>query len=116
VPTSDAAPEDSNSAANVSQARSAFLTACRANDAAAARRNLLLWANAKWSGPRIQGLNALAKLLADPGITPLLQALDRACYAQDSWNGSALANALPDLKLPKRAGPSKTRELAPLYR
>lgn len=117
VPTApEAAREDANAVANASQARSAFLAACRANDAAAARRNLLLWANAKWSGPRIQGLNALAKLLGDPGITPLLQALDRACYAQDSWNGSELANALPDLKLPKRASPPRTRELAPLYR
>ena len=112
----EAAGDDSASAANSSQARSAFLAACRANDAAAARRNLLLWANAKWSGPRIQGLNALAKLLGNPGITPLLQALDRACYAQDSWNGSELANALPDLKLPQRASPARARQLAPLYR
>jgi BatD DUF11 like domain len=117
-PASAAAPtpEEPTSATNAAQARSAFLAACRANDAAAARRNLLLWANAKWSGPRIQGLNALARLLGDPGITKLLQALDRACYAQDPWEGRELANALQDLKLPKRAGPAKTRELAPLYR
>lgn len=116
APTATAAPDDSAHAAKASQARSAFYAACRANDAATARRNLLLWANAEWSGPRIQGVNALGKLLADAEITKLLQALDRACYAQDSWNGSELAHALPDLKLPKRTDPARTRELAPLYR
>ncbi|MDB6015332.1 MAG: hypothetical protein JWL65_7582, partial [Gammaproteobacteria bacterium] len=41
--------------------RAAFHAACRENDAAAARRDLLIWANAALPGPRIAGLNDLAK-------------------------------------------------------
>jgi hypothetical protein len=108
-------PPDSRAAASASHARSAFLAACQANDAPAARRNLLLWANAKWSGPRITGLNALAKLLGNPETKKLLQALDRACYAHDSWEGATLANALPDLPLPKRSTVTHSGDLAPLY-
>src|SRR6185437_7589467 len=99
-----------------SESRSAFLAACRANDAPAARRNLLLWANAEWKGPRIHGLNALAKLLSNSEIAGQLQALDRACYAQGSWNGQALANTLTTLPLPNRTPAHRARELAPLYR
>lgn len=109
-------PETTRAAANASQARVAFLEACRANDAPAARRNLLLWANARWQGPRIQGLSALAKLLENPETTRLLHALDGACYAQDHWDGAALAKALPELNFPEREPASNRRELAPLYR
>ena len=116
LPSAPLSPEDTGSAANASQARSAFLAACRANEAPAARRNLLLWANAKWRGPRIQGLSALAKLLGNPQTTRLLRGLDGACYAQDPWDGAALAEALPDLTFPERAAPPNGRELAPLYR
>jgi hypothetical protein len=115
-PSAPGSPEETHAAANASQARSAFQAACRANDAPAARRNLLLWANAKWKGPRIQGLSALAKLLGNPEITRLLHALDGACYAQDPWDGAALAKALPDLIFPERTTSANRRELAPLYR
>ena len=115
-PSGPTAPEATHAAANASQARAAFQEACRANDAPAARRNLLLWANAKWRGSRIQGLSALAKLLDNPEITRLLHALDGACYAQDPWDGAALAKALPDLTFPERTTPANRRELAPLYR
>jgi hypothetical protein len=115
-PSASVSPDAALATANASQARAAFQEACRANDAPAARRNLLLWANAKWQGPRIQGLSALAKLLENPEITRLLHALDGACYAQDPWDGAALAQALPDLTFPERTTSSKGRELAPLYR
>jgi BatD DUF11 like domain len=96
--------------------RSAFLAACRDNDALAARRSLLLWANAAWAGPRIRGVNALAKLLDDAQIARQLQALDRACYASEPWNGAALASALTTLPLPRRAKLQDESGLAPLYR
>lgn len=96
--------------------RAAFLAACRGNDAIAARRNLLLWANAEWTGTRIRGLNALAKLINNAEIARQLQALDRACYAADPWNGAALATAVTTLPLPKRVKPRGESELAPLYR
>lgn len=114
--TAAAAPEDSRSSASASQARSAFQAACRANDAPAARRNLLLWANAKWRGPRIAGLKGLAKLLGNAETTKLLNALDRACYAEGAWDGTALAKALPELPLPKPPTVANTSALAPLYR
>jgi hypothetical protein len=113
--TAAASPEDSRSSATASQARSAFQAACRANDAPAARRNLLLWANAKWRGPRIHGLKALAKLFGNAETTKLLNALDRACYGEGPWDGTALANALPDLSLPKPTIAANTSDLAPLY-
>jgi hypothetical protein len=94
----------------------AFLAACRDNDALGARRNLLLWANAEWTGPRIRGLNALVKLIDNVEIAHQLQALDRACYAAEPWNGAALASTLTTLQLPKRTKPRGESELAPLYR
>ena len=99
-----------------SRARAAFHTACRANDAAAARRNLLVWANAALPGPRITGLNDLAKRIKDPQVATLLRALDGGCYAGDPWEGAALASAIPQLPLGKEHTESRPRELAPLYR
>ncbi len=115
-PSAPVPSETTRAAASASQARAAFLEACGANDAPAARRNLLLWANAKWRGPRIQGLSALAKVLENPQTTRLLHALDGACYAQDHWDGAVLAKALPELVFPEREPASNRRELAPLYR
>ena len=86
------------------------------DDAGAARRNLLIWANAVLPGPRILGLGDLAKRLKNPQITALLRALDRGCYAGDSWDGNALAAALPTLRLGEEKIGEKPRKLAPLYR
>jgi hypothetical protein len=99
-----------------SGARAAFHAACRANDAAAARRNLLVWANAALPGPRITGLNDLAKRIKNPQVGSLLRALDAGCYAGDVWEGAALASAIPRLPLGKEQADGQPRELAPLYR
>jgi hypothetical protein len=99
-----------------SGARAAFHAACRANDAAAARRNLLVWANAALPGPRITGLNDLAKRIKDPQVATLLRALDGGCYAGDPWEGAALASTIPHLPLAKEHTEGRPRELAPLYR
>jgi hypothetical protein len=104
------------SASDKSGARAAFHAACRANDAGAARRNLLIWANAALPAPRIVGLGDLAKRMDDPQLATLLRALDRGCYAGDSWDGTALAAALPKLVVSEPGNESKPRELAPLYR
>ncbi len=97
--------------------RSAFLTACRNNDAREARRNLLLWANAEWRGAPIPGLSALAKRLDDANIMNELRALDRACYGEASWSGAALAELLGELPLPRQESRARHGgELAPLYR
>jgi hypothetical protein len=110
------APEPSAAAPGKSAARAAFLSACARDDAPAARQNLLAWANAAFPEQRIPGLSALAKVIGDPAVDDLLRALDRACYAGESWRGAPLAEALP--KWPPRAAKAavEERELAPLYR
>jgi hypothetical protein len=75
-----------------------------------------MWANAALPVPRIVGLGDLAKRLNDPQLPTLLRALDRGCYAGDSWDGAALAAALPKLAVSDKATENKPRELAPLYR
>ena len=72
------------------EARKAFRHACQQNDAHAARRHLLAWANATWPHDPPGGLNALATRLDDAALTPLLKQLDRACYADGLWQGQAL--------------------------
>jgi hypothetical protein len=99
-----------------SGARAAFQAACRANDAVAARRNLLVWANGALPGPRIAGLNDLAKRIKDPHVAALLRGLDGGCYAGDPWEGAALASAIPKLPLGTDHTEDRPRELAPLYR
>ena len=102
--------------AHVSQARSAFQSACRANDALAARRHLIAWANAaRLPNERIAGLSALGKRMEDSDTTELLRDLDRACYGGGPWNGAALAAALEELTLPKQGAVAQKAALAPLY-
>jgi hypothetical protein len=99
-----------------SAARTAFLSACGRDDAHTARQNLLAWANAALPAQPIPGLSALAKVIGDPAVADLLRALDRACYAGESWRGAPLAEVLQ--KWSPRAAKSAVaeRELAPLYR
>ena len=112
----DPTTSEQAAATDNSSARAAFLAACHANDASAARRNLLLWANAVLPAPRILGLGDLAKRMDDPQLATLLRALDRGCYAGAPWNGAALAAALPKLLVNEQNNESKPGGLAPLYR
>ena len=98
-----------------SQARGAFLDACRHNDAPGARRNLLAWAGERW-GAAPSGLNALATRLDNPTLTPLLRELDRACFAGGSWHGEPLASLLTELPAPEPTRSKGSSGLAPLYR
>jgi hypothetical protein len=109
-PVSGAAP-----AADASRARGAFQAACRANDALAARRNLIAWANATAPNERIAGLAALSKRIDDANTVRLLRDLDRACYVGGTWDGGALAAALEKLTLRERPEATKKPALAPLY-
>ncbi|MDD3762776.1 MAG: BatD family protein [Nevskiales bacterium] len=95
VPPPDAAMDAAAVALGAANARKAFVQACAANDAPAARRHLLAWAGAVWPDAAPAGLHALARRLGEPQITVLLQQLDRACYAPDgAWQGEALARAI----------------------
>lgn len=117
-PASSPAAERNGTSGNAGQARAAFQAACRQNDALAARRALLAWARGEAPDAPPAGLNALAKQIDDPAIAAGIRALDRACYAGETWQGGAtLAQALTDLPVPKSAAPrNRSRSpLAPLY-
>lgn len=101
--------------ADASRARSAFQTSCRANDAPAARRNLIAWANAEALTERIAGLSALGKRIEDSTAVRLLRDLDRACYVGGTWDGGALAAALEKLTLRGTPEAARKQALAPLY-
>ncbi|MDB5974426.1 MAG: hypothetical protein JWR07_1186, partial [Nevskia sp.] len=112
VPVGNSVPESTNM--NAGPARKAFQQACGADDAQAARQDLLDWARATWPDERVAGLNALAQRLGDPALGGLLRELDRACYAGGAWRGAQLAAALTSL--PKASAQGATaRKLADLY-
>jgi len=104
--------------ADLARARAAFRRACRHGAATEARRELLAWMAAAWPPSAMPGVNALARLTADPKLKLLLRELERACYVGGAWRGSALAEALVELPMPPRDSRSSARrgELAPLYR
>jgi hypothetical protein len=89
--------------------------ACRDHAAAEARRQLLAWSRATWPADPPTGLNALARLLADPVLSKLLRELDRACYTGGEWNGAALAEALAVLPARPRETVAKASLLSGLY-
>ncbi len=94
-----AASVATTSAARETAARRQFQNACQRHAAIDARGALLDWAHAAMANPPI-GLNALARRLARPAATPLLHALDRACFEGTAWHGDALARALTALGTP----------------
>jgi hypothetical protein len=100
---------------NESQARERFLSACKINDAATARRALLEWTQARWPDSPPAGLRALANRLDDSNIDTLLIELDRACFAGGEWNGAALAKALSRLPSASSKQAASRSELAELY-
>lgn len=105
-----AAPND-----RVSTLRRRFHAACAANDAVAARRNLLDWAAAHWPVDPPRGLQELAGRIDVAATRAALAALDRAVYLPGSdWEGAALAACLPHLPAPPRTG-GRDPVLAPLY-
>ena len=94
-----AASVATTSAARETAARRQFQNACQRHAAIDARGALLDWAHAAMANPP-NGLNALARRLARPAATPLLHALDRACFEGTAWHGDALARALTALGNP----------------
>jgi hypothetical protein len=76
------------------QARETFHKACRSHAARPAREALIAWARATWPHDAPVGLNALARRLDNPALTPLLRELDCACITHAAWQGDALSQAL----------------------
>jgi hypothetical protein len=101
--------------AHAGTARKAFRQSCHENDAAAARRHLLDWANAVWPHDPPAGLNALARRVPIPDTASLLRELDRACYAGGDWHGEPLAQALTNLGGTADKPNDKSTELPALY-
>ena len=109
--TSDTkAPPPPNPAAG--KALRAVQQACLSNNPQAARQQLLAWADTQWPEKAPWGLHALGPKL-DPALTPLLHALDRACYAGGDWQGAALAKAISLPQVEKAA--AKKSALPDLY-
>ncbi|HVY22932.1 MAG TPA: BatD family protein [Steroidobacteraceae bacterium] len=101
---------------SAAQARDEFIRACKQNDAARARRNLLAWIAAEWGNAAPNGLRAFASQAGNAELNGLLLELDRAVYLGEHWNGTklmAVLNKLPSSSAtPKK---EKEKELASLY-
>jgi hypothetical protein len=100
------------------KARALFQSACRRNDAGAARDALLAWAAIAWPQAPPRSLAAIGRRVADEKTGALLLQLGRALYRGAPWDGAALEAAISELP-PRRPGASGDRDgggLAPLYR
>ncbi|BBP00530.1 BatD family protein [Sulfuriferula nivalis] len=84
-------------APHAEKSRQAFQQACTENDKQAARQSLLDWARATWPQDPPVGLQALSRRLDNPVSQQLIMQLDRACYVDENWQGSALRDALEQL-------------------
>ena len=99
-----------------SSARKALRTACETNDARAAAKALLTWAEASWQGEAPHNLGNLAARLAEGAGQ--VRELERSLYAptSGSWDGDALWQALQGgLRHTGNAAPGKGDVLPPLY-
>ena len=93
----------------------ALKRACNNNDAHAARQHILAWAGTVWPDAPPRGLNELAHHFDDENLVKALRQLDRACYTGSTWDGSALAQSLPQTPV-KTAVDKKLNSLPELYR
>lgn len=94
-----------------------FEQACRANDAATARRALLAWAAARWPDDPPRRLEQVAHRLG-PDATPLVRELDSRLYADraQAWDGTdAWQRFAPLLKSAARDSAAGPAPLPPLY-
>jgi hypothetical protein len=92
--------------------------ACAANDADAARRALLGWAEARFAAAPPRSLGALASELTGSVAQEIL-ALEAHIYsaAPEQWDGRALSRALAAFDAARGSGnPEKEEPLLPLYR
>jgi hypothetical protein len=93
-------------------------SACAVSDAAAARRSLLLLAEARFEASPPRSLGALAALLPDAVAREVL-ALEAHIYGAGAgvWRGDGLKALLPDLEKVGTLGERAADEpLLPLYR
>ena len=93
-------------------------SACAVGDAVAARRALLLFAEARFTTTPPRSLGALAALLPEPVAREVLE-LEAHIYgaAAGVWRGDGLAGVLPELdKLGESQDKLAVEPLLPLYR
>ena len=102
------------SAPRLNEARKSFQQACQDNNPQSARRHLLEWAHANWPHDPPIGLKALAERLDDQALKPLLNQLDRACYTDSVWQGTALSKLKTLSDKNRQVGQAETK-LAGLY-
>lgn len=95
-----------------------FKKACLANDASAAKTQLLAWAKQRWRQNPPSSLTALARL-CEPALADAVTQLDRALYAQTQahWQGDALWQLFSQHKpVDIRIKAENSDALEPLYR
>jgi len=100
----------------IKDAAAALETACQHNDAQAAARALLQWADASWSNESLHNLGALAQRLVSGKEE--IRGLERALYAADAanWQGDALWQVFSKgLEVVTRESPVRAEGLSPLY-
>ena len=115
-PTRLPAPTQEKRDPTVADARRRFGDACQRNDARTARSSLLEWIGASNARRRPVSLRAFARNANQPGLTRLLDDLDRACYAGGAWEGLALLEALNKLPGSPPTNHRSSGELEPLYK
>lgn len=106
IPTSKSSSDDP---------RKAFHQACLKNDPHSARRHLQDWVKDTWPNDPPVGLKAISERLGIPNLKPLLNQLDRACYAGEEWEGRALMEALKSLPVNTKKAMQSATELSELY-
>jgi hypothetical protein len=92
-------------------AQSDFHQACKENRPHPARRHLLSWAAQVWPSHPPRGLETIAAVIDDPGLTKLLDQLDRACFIGGEWVGEALSAKLRTLPRETRKSPDSDAPL-----
>ena len=96
-------------------------TACRDNDAKAAREALLQWGQAFWPQHNIRSLQDIERECDNPELTTVILQLEHSLYGAGSasidWNGEVLLSALNKIREGgrKQQARNQLNELPPLY-
>ncbi len=93
--------------------------ACKADDAARARRAVVNWAGTFLPGPEARTLHDIGKTLGDRKLAALLEEIDTALYRGDSsgsWRGRPLLKRLTQARTGRRKEKTGPEDLPELYR
>jgi len=94
-----------------------LLSACKANDPAAARRSLIDWGKARFTDSTVLSLAQLGEEAGDVALDRELEILDTALYSPGTahWDGKQLADIVSRLRARRRADASEGDDSFQLY-